>query len=574
MNAVSIPQPRERHFLPKEFKITVWSKLKPYYNELLNRPIDTPQTLEQWIKDRCELEAVVSEEFSWRYIRVTRDSGDQRAVDLYEYAVEELSPRVSSFENSLNCKLADCPLFNELEREKYAIYRRNLLNALQLFREENIPLNTEVQLKSKEYGRIFSEMTIGLDGKQMTLQKAGAILEETDRNRREAVYHKINGRILQEKESLEGLFDDLLEKRHTIARNAGYDNFRDFRFQALGRFDYTAEDCFTFHDSIIGEILPLVDELKRHRKQKLGVERLRPWDLNVDTSGQSPLRPFHSIDDLTEKTISCLGRLHPVFGQIIDMLRSMGRLDLDSRQGKRPGGYNMPLQDSGAPFIFMNAANSLNDMRTFMHECGHAIHSVLTRGLPLNTDRRFPSEVSELAAMSMELLSMEHWDIFFPSEADMKRARVNQLETVLKVLPWIACIDKFQHWIYTHPRHSREERKRRWQEIYREFGSSMVDYTGLDHYVEYLWHKQLHLFEVPFYYIEYGMAQLGAIAMWKQYREHPAEAIQRFIEALRLGYSRSIGEIYRAAGIRFDFSRDTVQELGRFVRKELESLLE
>jgi oligoendopeptidase F len=226
------------------------------------------------------------------------------------------------------------------------------------------------------------------------------------------------------------------------------------------------------------------------------------------------------------------------------------------------------------PFIFMNAANSLNDMRTLMHESGHAVHSFLTRELPLNSDRRFPSEVSELAAMSMELLTMDHWSVFFPDEADLRRAKINQLENVLKVLPWIAAIDKFQHWLYTHPEHSRDQRRSEWLSIYRNFSSECVDFSGLDHYLEYIWHKQLHVFEVPFYYIEYGMAQLGAIAIWQQYRRDPEQAVDNYIRALRLGYTRSIGEIYQAAGIAFDFSREYVHELGMFVQKELEALLD
>ncbi len=573
MSAVSMPPPRVREFLPEDFRITVWSKLKPYYDNLLKRPVDSLEALEDWIKDRCELEAIVTEEFSWRYIRITRDSADEKAADLYHYAVQELAPRVFSYENLLNQKLVQSCFLEELDQEKYFIYLRGLTNAVNLFREENIPLSTEVQLRSKEYGRIFSEMTIGIDGKQMTLQKAGTFLEETDRERREAVYHKINRRILQDTEQLEELFEQLLAKRHQIAQNVGFDNFRDYKFQALGRFDYTVEDCEDFHESILHEILPLVDELNKYRQSALSLKALRPWDLNVDTSGREPLRPFHSVDELVEKAIRCLSRLDTRFGEAIAIMHTMGHLDLESRRGKRPGGYNMPLHATGVPFIFMNATHSLNDMRTLMHESGHAVHSFLTRDLPLNSDRRFPSEISELAAMSMELLTMDHWSIFFEDEAELRRAKINQLENVLKVLPWIAAIDKFQHWLYTHSSHCASERRQKWVEIYREFHSDNVDHSGLEKYSEYLWHKQLHIFEVPFYYIEYGMAQLGAIAIWKQYRQNPEQAVKRYKEALKLGYTRPIGDIYAAAGISFDFSREYVHELGAFVKKELEALI-
>lgn len=568
-----MPRPVSRNFLPEEFKLTVWSRLKPYYNDLLKREIASLDDLERWILDKSELDAFVSESFARRYIKITVDSADERAAEVYQYAVQELSPRIASFENLLNKKLVECSFVDQLDRDKYDIHLRNIRNSVSLFREQNIPLSTEVQLKSKECGRIFSEMTVGFDGKQMTLQKAGALLEEPDRNCREDVYHKINTRILQDTEQLEELFDELLNKRHRIALNASFDNFRDYKFQALGRFDYTVDDCLDFHDAIKFEILPLVDDLNRYRRENLELDRLKPWDLHVDPSGQEPLRPFSNTTELVQRTVECLNRLNPVFGEVISIMHEMGHLDLESRKGKRPGGYNMPLHLTGVPFIFMNATNSFADMRTLMHESGHAVHSYLTRDFRISTTKRFPSEVAELAAMAMELLTMDHWDTFFQSEEALKRARIAQLENVLKVLPWIATIDQFQHWLYTHPDHTPEERKKKWMEINDSFTSTVVDRKGLEAYSAYLWHKQLHIFEVPFYYIEYGMAQLGAIAIWQRYRENPEKAVEHYIKALKLGYTRPIGEIYQTAGIQFDFSRSYVAQLGAFVKGELEALI-
>ncbi|MEZ5039892.1 MAG: M3 family oligoendopeptidase [Saprospiraceae bacterium] len=571
--ALTVPEPRKQKFLPRDFELSVWTELKPYYDDLLKRPIHSVKDLEAWISDRSELDAVVSESFAWRYIKITVDSGDQEAADLYQYAVQELAPRITSFENQLNNKLVNSPYRDELDPDAYFIYIRGILNSVELFQEANIPLATDVQLKSKEYGRIFSEMTIGVNGRQMTLQKAGTLLEEPDRNYRKGIYHKINQRIRKDTMHLEQLFDGLLVNRHAIAKNAGFDNFRDFKFRALGRFDYSTADCIDFHESIQFEILPIVNDLNTFRKKALHVNMLRPWDLHVDTSGKAPLRPFEDTDELVEKAIACLSCLNPFFGEAIAIMRDKGHLDLDSRKGKRPGGYNMPLHLSGVPFIFMNATNSLSDMRTLMHESGHAIHSLLTHHYELSSAKRVPSEVAELAAMTMELLSMDHWDIFFQDEDDLRRAKIGQLENVLKVLPWIATIDKFQHWIYTNPHHTREERKETWLSILKDFSSAEVDRSGLQQYSEYLWHKQLHLFEVPFYYIEYGMAQLGAIAIWKRYRENPELAIENYIDALKLGYTQPIKKIYEAAGITFDFSREYVSELGKFVKKELVNLM-
>lgn len=570
---MTITQPKKAGLLPRDFQLTTWGALEPYFEELLQRPINSNAELEQWILDKNQLDMALGEAMSWRYIRITVDSSDQEAVDVYNYTVEELAPNITSYENKLDRKLTASPFVEMLAPERYAIYLRGVRNTVDIFCADNIPLATEIQMKSKEYVKIFSEMTVGFNGRQMTLQKATALLEEPDRGAREQIYHQIHQRILQDKDHFEDLFDILLEKRHHMALNAGFDNFRDFKFRALGRFDYTVADCLDFHNSIAEEIMPIVDDMNNYRRQMLGLDKLRPWDLFVDPTGDSPLRPFQSIPDLINKVIRSLSELHPSFGVYLAKMQEMGHLDLDSRPGKRPGGYNMPLMATGVPFIFMNATNSFSDLRTLAHESGHAVHSFLTRHYPLKSAKRVPSEVAELAAMTMELLTMEHWDVFFPDPEDLRRAKFAQLEFVLKVLPWIATIDKFQHWVYQHPDHTREQRKAAWMDTLHEFSSNEVERRDLEHYSEYLWHKQLHIFEVPFYYIEYGMAQLGAIAIWQQYREDPDTTISNFINAMKLGYTRPIGEIYEAAGIRFDFSRENVRSLGEFVRRELEQLM-
>ncbi|MCB0635180.1 MAG: M3 family oligoendopeptidase [Lewinella sp.] len=573
MRATALPRPKQRNYLPTRFKLTVWERLRPYYEELHSREINSVSELEQWLLDRSELDAFVGESFSWRYIHLSGYSTNQKAQDAYEYAVQELSPRINDYTHRLNIKLVDCPYTKQLDPTRFGIYLRAVRNMTNLFREENIELTTRIQLKSKEHGKIFSEMTVGVNGANLTLQKAGALLEEPQREYRQAVYHKINTRILRDTDQLEELFDDLLAKRHQVACNAGFENYRDYRFRMLGRFDYTVDDCLDFHESIREEILPILNQLYEFRRERLGLDDLRPWDLNVDILGSKPLRPFLNMEDLVDKSIHCLQQLHPQFGEVLATMREMGHLDLDSRPGKRPGGYNMPLLMTGVPFIFMNASRSLADMRTLLHECGHAVHSYLTRDLPLSFTRRVPSEVAELAAMTMELLTMDHWDVFFQNEEDLRRARFQQLENVLKVLPWIATIDKFQHWLYTNQVHSHAERRGAWLKIFREFNSGLINHEGLEEYAAHLWHKQLHLFEVPFYYIEYGMAQLGAIAMWQQYRQHPLKTVERYRSALRLGYTRSISDIYRTAGIEFNFSREYVGQLGAFVKAEIDDLL-
>ncbi len=561
-------------FLPSHLRLEKWEDICPYFQELHEREIADEEDLRQWILDKSELDAFLSEAFSWRYILLSLNSGDQKAMEGYHNAVQNIFPHMASFEQKLNQRLVHSAFLGSIRSSQYTTYLRLVKNAVQLFCEANVPIQTEIQLQTKEYGRIFSQMTIGVDGKQMTLQKANVLLEEPDRDRRQQVYTKINERILQDTQALEALFDDLIIRRNQIARNAGFENFRDYSFRLLNRFDYQPEDCLQLHESIATEIIPILDELNLARREQLGFEQLRPWDLNIDPSGEGPLQPFTDADDLLSKGIECLSKIHPDFGRIISLMREKRLLDLESRPGKKPGGYNMPLQLTKLPFIFMNATRTLHDLRTLMHESGHAIHFYLTRNLELISSRRFPSEVSELAAMTLELLTMDYWQVFFPDEACLLRARINQLENVLKVLPWIATIDKFQHWVYTHPQHTREERKAEWLSILNAFSSRVVDYSGLERYLEYLWHKQLHIFEVPFYYIEYGIAQLGAIAIWKRYRETPAQAVKDYIRALKLGHTRPIGAIYQAAGIEFRFDQEYISQLAQFVREEIQGLMD
>lgn len=550
-----------------------WEQLQPSFDDLLHRPILTQMDLESWILDKSKLDARLSEEFAWRYIQVTRDSSDQEALESFNYFVQEISPKVAALENKLNLRLVDNSFFKQLNAEQFGIYQRKVQNSVNLFSPKNVNLQKEIQLQSKEFGRILSQMTIGMDGQQLTLQKASTLLEENDRDIRRKVYHKINDRITQDTEELEDLFDQLLVKRHEIALNAGFENYRDYAFSALERFDYTPEDCYAFHQSIASEILPILNTIYSERKASLNLDQLRPYDLNIDTKGREVLRPFKDTQDMINQCIQGLNSVDPEFGQVIEKMRDMGHLDLESRQGKRPGGYNMPLHVTGIPFIFMNAANSINDLRTMMHESGHAVHAFLTKDLKIAATRQFPSEISELAAMTMELFTMEHWSQIFTNQEDLERAQLFQMEMVIKVLPWIATIDKFQHWLYTNPKHSRAERRQEWLSILQEFTPEVLDNSELENYLANLWLKQIHIFEVPFYYIEYGFAQLGAIALWKKYHESPQKATKSYVRALKLGYTKSVTATYEAADIQFDFSKDYVAKLGAFMLSKIEKLV-
>ena len=567
-----------RHFLPADFSITDWESLHPYLVNLDEREINSSSDLEQWLKDASELEAVISEDACWRQIKMTCDTENKELEESFNYFMMEIQPKVQPYSDKLNKKLVENPFTKELDADNYFTYLRNVKKNIELFREVNIPINAELNVMQQQFGAISGKMTVEVNGQEYTLQQAAKFLEDEDRSVREEVYRKINKRRLEDKETLNKLFTSLLQKRHQVAVNTDFQNYRDFRFKELGRFDYTKEDCFQFHEAVKLHVMPLVNQIYEAKKKKLGLDTLRPWDVEAEPAGIQPLRPFKTGEELTEKTIACFDELSTgsggksFFGDCIRKMKELGHLDLESRKGKAPGGYNCPLAESGAPFIFMNAAGQFDDVTTMVHEGGHAIHSFLAHELELTGFKEYPTEIAEVASMAMELFSMDKWNVFFDSPEELKRAKEQQLERVITIFPWIATIDKFQHWIYENPNHTEEERSAQWMIIAEEFSSPVIDVSGLEEYRRYGWQRQLHLFEVPFYYIEYGIAQLGAIGLWQQYKQNPENAINNYMTALQLGGTKTLPELFKAAGLQFDLSPRHIKQLMEFVKTELESL--
>lgn len=562
----------ERHFLPETFSVTDWNGLEPYYKNLVEREISSEQDLENWLKDMSELEAVVSEDVCWRQIRMTCDTENKALEDAFNYFVMEIQPKIQPYADQLNRKLVNSPFTNQLDKEKYFTYLRSVKKSIELFREKNIPLQAELSVLGQQYGVISGKMSVQVNGHEYTLQQAGKFLESQDRGLREEVYKKIQERRLQDKDTLNNLYSQLIAKRHQVSLNAGFKNYRDYKFVELGRFDYTKEDCFQFHESVKQYVLPLANLLNEKKRKKLDLEKLRPWDTEAEPAGKKPLHPFKTGSELIEKTISCFNELNPFFADCLSTMKKMGRLDLESRKGKAPGGYNCPLAETGAPFIFMNAAEQMNDLTTMVHEGGHAIHSFLTHHLELSAFKDYPMEIAEVASMSMELFTMDDWDVFFDNQEDLQRAKEHQLERVITLFPWIAIIDKFQHWVYENPTHTLPEREQQWLNILHDFSSPVIDWTGLEEYRKFSWQKQLHLFEVPFYYIEYGIAQLGALGLWMQYKQNKKAALENYIKALSLGGTKTLPELFTAAGLEFNFSGDYIKKLMDFVGAEIEKL--
>ena len=562
---------KPRTYIPQDLTITSES-LSPLFTELQNREINNVEALEQWLKDRSELEAALEEDFAWRYIKMSCDTANEELVKSFQYFAEEIEPKISPLANELNKKFVESPFMDDLDKEKFFVYSRAIKKALEIYREENIELFTLLQVKQQKYQGITGAMSVEINGQEYTLEQASIFIKDLNREVREHAWKTIQQRRLIDKDDLNILFDELIKMRHQVALNAGFENYRDYMFQALGRFDYTPQDCYDFANAIEKEIVPILKEQAEKRREALGLETLKPWDLEVSISGKPALKPFNNGEELIDKSIACFNAIDEKLGVKLATMKANNLFDVESRKGKAPGGYNYPLAETGAPFIFMNSANSLRDLTTMVHEGGHAIHTFLTANLELNDFKHCPSEVAELASMSMELISMDNWHVYFDSEEDLIRAKKEQLADVLKTLPWVAVIDQFQHWIYTNPEHTAADREETFKQIYNRFGAGFADWTDLEQQFGNVWQKQLHLFEVPFYYIEYAIAQLGAIAVWKNYKENPDQALDQYLSALSLGYTKPINEIYETAGIKFDFSADYVKELAKFVKNELEKL--
>jgi len=567
---LTIPK-KQRTYIPQNLEMK-WDNLEPILNELVARPINSVTELEQWLKDKSELEAALEEDFAWRYIKMSCDTANEALVKDFQYFATEIEPKISPIANQLNKKFNNSPFIEELDNDKYFVYIRAIRKALEIYREENVELLTKLQVTQQKYQAITGAMSVMINDKEYTLEQAANFIKDTDRNVRQLAWETIQQRRLVNKDELNILFDELIVMRHQVAVNAGFENYRDYMFQALGRFDYTPQDCYHFHEAIEKQIVPILKEQAEKRAELLGIDVLKPWDMDVSTTGKPALKPFKNGKELIDKSIDCFNAINPRLGHMLSIMKANNLFDVESRKGKAPGGYNYPLAETGAPFIFMNSANSLRDLTTMVHEGGHAVHTFLTANLELNDFKHCPSEVAELASMSMELISMDNWNIYFDNEEDLIRAKKEQLADGLKTLPWVAVIDQFQHWIYTNPTQNAADREEAFKQIYTRFGSGFANWDDLEQEFGNVWQKQLHLFEVPFYYIEYAIAQLGAIAIWKNYKENPEQALEKYLAALSLGYTKPINEIYETAGIKFDFSLKYIEELASFVKDELHKL--
>ena len=573
-------------FVPTVFNGTDWSVVEPLLNALVDREVNSAEEFDQWIMDRSELESAIGESAANTYIDMTCDTADEAKQAAWTSYLENVAPKFKPVAFVLDKKLKELAEKFDKTGEYYEVLYRDTAADVDLFRDDNVPLETELAKLDQEYDKICGKMTVEFDGEERTLPMMGKYSESADRSVREAAWKAVASRRLEDEEAISAIYDTMVAKRDECAKNAGFDNYVEFAYKSKHRFDYDTSHAYAFHDAIEKHAMPFVAKLDATRKKELGVDVLRPWDLNVDPKSRGQLSPFEGGVDLISKTNTCFQKLSPELGEMMAFMgdgsntngtANGAMLDLDSRKGKAPGGYLYYRDRSKIPFIFMNAAGQHRDVETMVHEAGHAFHSMYSQNEPFVWYRSAPIEFAEVASMSMELLTMPYWDAFYPNAEDANRARRKQLEGSISLLPWIATIDAFQHWVYLNPTHSREERAQAWLDLESRFGhmGHRVDFTGIEEERKFVWQRQGHLFGVPFYYIEYGIAQLGALGIWLTSLEQSEEAaLAAYKKAMSLGGSRPLPELFNAAGLPFDFGPETVGRLVDRVQLELDKLPE
>ena len=568
----SLPPYKPRQFVPPGADLGDWSQVGPLFDQLEARARECANVaaLENWLLDWSELSAALDEESAKRYIAMTCHTDDPEAEQAYLRFVETIEPQAKPRQFTLARLYVGHPARVRLPQDRYAVFDRDTRLQVELFRPENVPLETAEAKLSQQYQKLSGSLTVSFRGEERTLVQMGRYLEEPDRALRQEAWGLVTERRLREAGKFEELFDSLVDVRQQIARNAGFPTYRDYAFRRLGRFDYTPADCERFHEAVETEVLPVLRELQADRRQRLGLETLRPWDLAVDPLNRPPLRPFERVEDMVGRTQIIFNRLDGGLAEGFQEMQNLRLLDLANRKGKAPGGYQSTLAEARVPFIFMNAVGIQRDVETILHEAGHAFHALATRHEDLYAYRAAPIEFCEVASMSMELLGNEFLEEFY-SEAEANRARRMHLEGLMTIFPWIAAVDAFQHWVYTHSGHTGAERTAAWTALMERFGGD-VDWKGYETARANLWHRQLHIFIHAFYYIEYGIAQLGALQVWANSRQDRARALTEYRRALALGGSRPLPDLFGAAGCRFEFSRATLAPLVALVRAELAKL--
>ncbi|PFK51045.1 oligoendopeptidase F [Bacillus thuringiensis] len=539
---------------------------------LLNKMISSKLDLENWLKEQSKVIWDIEEQVRSHYIAFQCNTDDEEIKDTFEHDQQFVKPLLKRYQNLLDNKYLESPFRMELDSNVYGLLDTKIKNAQKLFCEENIELEIKEDKLITEYFEITGGLSGIWDGEEKTITELQSYLQDSNRDTRKKAKTIISEKFLSVEKELQNILNQLIEIRHQKAKNIQLENYRDYMFKKYERFDYSAKDCYELAESIRKYVVPLKDKILLEKKDKLQVDTLRPWDVSAVTPDQKVLKPIANENDLIEKSTHIFNKLDVEFSALLNRMYKHNCLDLTSRKGKAAGGFCEYLPASQLSYIFMNLNYTQDDIVTFIHEMGHSIHNELIKPLKLRQYIEIPAETAELASMTMELFSLNYWDTFYTDKKDLKQAKINFFKDVISYLPIMLIVDQFQHWLYENPIHTSEERNEKYLQLQKHYQSSVIHIDGYENWIATSWLPVLHIFEVPFYYIEYAIAQLGALQMYKQYKEEPKQALENYKKALSLGSSQSIKEVYDAAGIRFDFSGETIKELMLFVEKELELL--
>jgi oligoendopeptidase F len=557
-----------------DVKDWTWDQYQPYIQDLLDRPL-TSDTVQAWLGDWTHISGLIYEVFTRLELDVTCDTQDEEAERRFNAFLDGIYQPSLAADQRLKEKL----LASGLEPAGMEIPLRNMRAEVELFSEANLPLLSEERKLGNEYAKIIGGQTVELDGKEFTISQLRPIYLENDRARRERAWRLAAERQLADRQAINENWVKLYDLRQQLAANAGKPDYRAYKWQDYKRFDYTPEDCIRFHAAIEEVVVPAAQRIYEKRRERLGLDRLRPWDLNVDPLGRAPLRPFSRVDELVEGTGRIFDQVDPQLGAYFNLMRQENLLDLENRKGKAPGAYCTEFFMERRPFIFENAVGMHDDVQTLLHEGGHAFHVFESSHLPYLQQSQVGMEFAEVASMSMELLASPYITQEkggFYSSQDAARARIEHLEGNLLFWPYMAVVDAFQHWAYTHPEAARipEACDDAWAGLWDRFMSG-VDWSGLEEEKKTGWHRKLHIHTVPFYYVEYGLAQLGAFQVFRNARQDQAQAVAAYRQALALGGTAPLPELFSTAGARFAFDAATLGqavEIAEQVFEELEAV--
>ena len=565
-----IPPPyAERRFVPLDADLLDPETVKLLYTRLLERSIGSEAALEVWAEDESELASAIDQESSRLYANMTCNTDVPAHAEAYRKYVDTIPPALKPLTDTFRKKYLSLREKFPRTSERFAVYDRGLASETKLFREANVTLQTQEDLLSQDYQTLMGAQLTQFEGKEYTPQQMLKFLQEPDRDLREAAWRALSRRRLQDKDAVHAIFAKQVQLRHEQAVNAGFADYVDYAFAQKHRYDYTREDCKAFHAGAEAQFTPLRRECLERRRKTMGVDRLRPWDLSVDMEGKPPLKPFADSDECIEKTYQIFADVDAELAAQFDSLRADRLLDLDNRKGKAPGGYQLTLEEARRPFIFMNAVGVDNDIRVLLHEGGHAFHALLSAHHPLFSYRNAPIEFCEVASFGMELLGGEYIQRFYSDPADQVRTRYDFFESKVGLLPWVSTVDAFQHWIYEQHAFEPARDVEQWVKTMNRFSSGVVDWSGLEEEQAHVWHAQNHFFTVPMYYIEYGIAQLGALQLWAHSQQDRAMALALYKAALALGGSRPLPELFAAAGLEFDLGERVMARVGGVVKREL-----